>query len=318
MPCRKDTKSNPRISYSRSDMFDLVVVGHLAIDLISSPRIALPKPTLGGPPTYVSLAASKLDTKVSIISKVGEDFPNAYFKRLNANGVDLSGLKYVKNALTTRFALKYRHDGRQLQLVSRAPPITLKDIPSSLEARAIHVAPIADELTDRAVSKLRTLTATLSLDPQGFVRRFGENGNAFQRQWDDRYVLGQIDIYKSSLNEIRVITGLTDLRPAMEKIRHHGVGMVIVTMGRRGAAFLYDKKFYEIPACEPRVFLDSTGAGDAFTGAFLAEYIRGKDTVWCICVGSAAASFVVEGVGPEVFGEKKNVYERAAEIHKAF
>jgi hypothetical protein len=70
-------------------MFDLVTVGHFAIDLITSPKITKPKQTLGGSPTYVSLAARKLDTKVSVISKVGEDFSDRYIAWLKANGVDL-------------------------------------------------------------------------------------------------------------------------------------------------------------------------------------------------------------------------------------
>jgi sugar/nucleoside kinase (ribokinase family) len=62
--------------------------------------------------------------------------------------------------------------------------------------------------------------------------------------------------------------------------------------------------------------LDPTGAGDVFIGAFLAEYIRTKDPVWCACVGSASASFVVEGIGPERFGERQETYERAKEIYE--
>jgi len=55
-------------------MFDLVTVGHFAIDLILSPKIANPRLTLGGSPTYVSLAARKLGARGSVISKVGKDF----------------------------------------------------------------------------------------------------------------------------------------------------------------------------------------------------------------------------------------------------
>ena len=60
---------------------------------------------------------------------------------------------------------------------------------------------------------------------------------------------------------------------------------------------------------------DPTGAGDAFIGAFLAEYVSGKDPEWCSCVGSAASSFVVEGIGPAVFGEKEETYLRARQIY---
>jgi len=296
-------------------MFDLVVVGHFAIDSILSPKIAVPCDTLGGPPTYVSLAARKLGAKVSVISKVGEDFSDDYIKWLNANGIDLSGLKRVKNAPTTRYVLEYENEKRLLRLQSRAPCIIPEDVSDSLQAKVIHVAPIANELSADVVDKLRTSADTLSLDPQGFVRRFDVDGTVLLKRWRDSHVLEQIDLYKSSLNEIRMVTGLTDLRLAMQKIHDCGVKMVIVTNGIRGSTLLYEGNVYEIPACKSRVIRDLTGAGDAFMGAFLAEYIRGKDPVWCMCVGSATASFVVEGIGPSVFGEKEEIYQRASEIY---
>lgn len=296
-------------------MFDLVTVGHFSIDLISSPKITKPKPTLGGSPTYVSLAARRLNAKVSVISKVGEDFSDRHTAWLNANGVDLSGLKRIKGALTTRFILKYTNWKRQLQLKSRAPLILPEDVPSSLRARAIHVAPIVNELSYDVVDKLRSLTDTLSLDPQGFVREFDTKGNARLRKWNDPRILEQIDIYKSSSSEIRMVTGFADLRLAMEKICHYGAKIIIVTMGMKGSKLLLEGKFHDIPACKPRVICDPTGAGDVFIGAFLAEYVRGKDSAWCGCVGSASASFVVEGAGPEVFGEREEIYARAAKIY---
>jgi len=295
-------------------MFDLVTVGHFSIDLILSPKIATPKPTLGGSPTYVSLAAKRLGAKVSVVSKVGEDFRDEYVTWLSTSGVDLSGLKRVNGASTTSFILKYRKWGRELQLRSRAPSINLEDIPDSMRAEAVHVAPIAGEVSLEAISKLRNLADILSLDPQGFVRQFDENGNVSLKKWEDPRVLGQIDMYKSSTDEIKMVTGLADLRSAMKKIHDYGAKIVTVTKGLRGSILFFEGSFRDIPACKPRVFQDPTGAGDAFIGAFLAEYVKGKDALWCACVGSAAASYVAEGVGPAVFGDREGIYQRADKI----
>jgi sugar/nucleoside kinase (ribokinase family) len=297
-------------------MFDLVVVGHFAIDSLLLPKEDAARQALGGAPTYVSLAARKLNAKVSVISKVGEDFPEDYAEWLTINGIDLSGFKRVKNAPTTRFVLRYENEERHLRLQSLAPPITPEEISDSPKARVIHVAPIANELSSDVVDKLRALTPILSLDPQGFVRRFDANGNVCSKPWKNPQVLEQIDLFKSSLGEVKIMTGLADLRLAMQRINDYGAETVIVTRGAKGAALLYDKRFYRIPACKPRVLLDSTGAGDAFIGAFLAEYLRERELPWCACVGSAAASFVVEGMGPSVFGEKKEVYQRASGIYE--
>lgn len=297
-------------------MFDLVTVGHFAIDQIFLPKIAALKPTLGGSPTYVSLAARKLGAKVSVISKVGENFPSEYVEWLKANGVDLSGLKHIRDASTTRFLLKYEKQKRQLQLKSQAPLIYPKDVSNSLQAKAIHVAPIANELSQDVIDKLRGLTTVLSLDPQGFVRKFDEQGNVRLEKWENPQVLRQIDIYKSSLDEIKAVTGLSDFRRAVQKIREYGVKIIVVTKGMKGATLFFDEEIYEIPACKSKVVQDVTGAGDGFIGAFLAEYVQGKDPVWCAYVGSAAASFIVEGLGPAVFGEKEETYKRAIRIYE--
>ncbi len=297
-------------------MFDLVTVGHFAIDLITSRKIDSPQLTLGGPPTYTSVAAARLGAKVSVISKVGGDFKDKHLEWLRANDVDLSGLKQVKTAITTKFRLVYNNGQRKLQLKTRAPSISTEDVPDSLQAKAIHIAPIANEIESTVVTKLRPLTEILSLDPQGFVRTFDQEGNMHPKLWKADQTLKHIDIYKSSIREIRTVTQQRKLSLAMRAIRDSGAKIVMVTQGMRGTILLADDEFHHIPACKPRVFWDPTGAGDAFIGAFLAEYLQGKEPLWCACVGSAASSFVVEGVGPAMFGEKKETHTRAKRIYE--
>jgi len=60
--------------------------------------------------------------------------------------------------------------------------------------------------------------------------------------------------------------------------------------------------------------VDPTGSGDAFAGAFLVEYLKTGDSVWSTAFASAAASFVVEGVGPSNFGTRGQTEERAEKI----
>jgi len=298
-------------------VFDLVTVGHFAIDYIHSLTIVSPKPTLGGPPTYVSVAAAKLGAKVSVVSKVGEDFSNNWVNWLKNNKIDLTGLKKVKGASTTQFILEYQKGWkRKLWLKARVPPISIGDLADSLQAKAVHVAPIANELSEELVTKLRKATNILSLDPQGFVRRFDGKGKVSLKSWTGQSVLEQVNVYKSSLNEIEAVTGTSKLQLAMRRISDYGVKIVIVTRGMRGSTLFFDNTFINIPACASKTVLDPTGAGDAFSGAFLAEYARGKEVLWCACVGSASASFVVEGVGPERFGERHEVYERANGIYE--
>jgi sugar/nucleoside kinase (ribokinase family) len=294
-------------------LFDVVSVGHFSIDSIFLPSRQTAFIVLGGSVAYVSFAARRLDARVSVISKVGADFPAAYKWWLQQEGVDLSGLAEVQDALTTRFELRYDNDlsNRSLCSKNRMPPIRVEDLPNPVKAKIIHLAPIAGEITFEVAEKLRSCTEVLSLDPQGLVRNFDENGNVVLEQPTDKSILGIIDVFKSTPKEIETLTGLSEVDSAIKAVHHHGVSIVIVTLGAQGAVVSVEDTIHRVPAYEPQKLIDPTGAGDAFIGAFLAEYARGEDCAWCSHVGSAAASVVVEGIGPTSFGDKEEIYRRA-------
>lgn len=298
-------------------MFDLVTVGSLVIDRITYPQATRSEQAIGGPATYVSLAASRLGAKVSVLSKVGEDFQE-YLEWLRKNDVDLSYTQTTKSHPTAAFVLAYNHpkQERRVQMTAEGPRILPKDIPSSLNARAIHVAPVANELPMEMVQELRKKTALMSLDPQGFLREFNNAGFAALRKMADQSFLRDCDVFKSSAEEIKTMTGHARLEMAMKEVAGRGVGIVLATMGKRGTSALLNRDLHHIPACTPKVVRDPTGAGDVFIGAFLAEYLQNRDPLWCCCVGSAAASFVVEEIGPERIGEKGEVYDRATKIYE--
>jgi sugar/nucleoside kinase (ribokinase family) len=299
-------------------VFDIVSVGHFSIDSIFLPDRNTPFVVLGGSPTYVSFAARCLDARVAVVSKVGGDFPAAYLWWLREEDVNLSGVTKVENAQTTRFELKYNNDlsNCTLQLKSKAPPITADDLPNSLKARAVHIAPIVGEITYEVAEKLKSCAEILSLDPQGLVRNFDENGNVIYGTLADKRILSLVNIYKSSSTEIEAVTSQSDLNLAIKAIHDYGVKIVMVTLGMKGAVLSVEGNFYNIPACEPEKVIDPTGAGDAFIGGFLAEYINGANYLRCACVGSAAASLVVEARGPTFFGDKIKIYQRARAVYE--
>ncbi len=296
-------------------MLDLVTVGHFVIDLIISPRGTNPVVTLGGPPTFVSVAASTLGAKAGVVSKVGRDFLK-YVDWLCHNNIDLSLVKVFEKASTTRYELTYNGDERELQLKDLAPSIVVDDLPSSLRAHAIHVSPVANELSTSILGTLRDKTPLLSIDLQGFLREFDESGFVNLKGLGDMNFLQQCDVFKSSIEEIKAVTRNRKLRDSVEKIRECGVKTVLVTMGREGTLAYVGEEFYHVPACKPAKLIDPTGAGDAFMGGFLAELIRKREPLWCCCVGSAAASFVLEDFGFRRLPEGYEIYERATKIYE--
>jgi len=297
---------------------DVTVVGHFSIDSIILPSRPHPFVILGGSVTYVSLVTKRLDGTVSIISKVGGDFPEAYMWWLGQEGIDLSGVVRLETELTTRFEVGYSEDlsSRTLRLKSRASPINLSDLPNSLRARAIHIAPIAGEISYEVVEHLKHCADVLSFDPQGSLRSFDEAGNVTCCSPVDKRLLSLVDVYKSSQDEISALTGQSDLNSAIRAVHDFGVETVLVTLGVKGAVLSVENALYHVPACDSVTVVDPTGAGDVFIGGFLTEYTREKDSLWCACVGSAAASIVVEGIGPTFLGEKEEIYRRARSVYE--
>jgi sugar/nucleoside kinase (ribokinase family) len=297
---------------------DIAVVGHLAIDTIILPSRTKPFVILGGAAAYTSFAAKSLDATASVISKVGGNFPEAYLWWLGQEGIDLSGVTKSASEPTTCFELSYSKDlsERTLKLKSKGPALSPDDVPKDFRAKAIHIAPIADEIPYELVECLKDRGDVLSLDPQGLLRNFDEKGNVTENASVDNRIFSLINIYKSSQNEIYALTGESELKPAIKAIHDVGVETVIVTMGAKGSVLSVEGAQYNIECCTPQVLVDPTGAGDVFIGSFLTEYLRQKESLWCASVGSAAASCVVEGIGSTCFGKKEEIYRRANSLYE--
>ncbi len=297
---------------------DIAVVGHFSIDIINLPSRTKPFTILGGAATYTSFAAKRLDASASVISRVGGNFPQAYLWWLGQEGIDLSAVTKHTSESTTSFELTYSQDlsKRILKLMSKGPTLSPNDIPKDFHAKAVHIAPIDDEIPYELVERLKSCADILSLDPQGLLRSFDETGNVTDNSCVDYRIFSLINICKCSEHEIFALTGESELKPAIKAIHDVGVETIIVTLGAKGSVLSVEGAQYNIPACPSTVLVDPTGAGDVFIGSFLTEYLRQKESLWCACVGSAAASFVVEGLGPTYFGKKEQVYQRAQGVYE--
>ena len=297
--------------------FDIAVIGHFSNDHLKLPIRAEPYNIMGGAVAYVSLITRRLGGSAAVISKVGYDFPDSYMQKLIDAGVDISGIVKKKGEQTTSFELTYSQDlsSRTLRLRHQGSPITVADLPSSLYAKVVHIGPIAGEISYDVIKRLRGCCEYMSIDPQGMTRRFGSDGVVANSVEMDKRLLRLTDVYKSSFDEVKTLTGISDLEGAVRAIHKCGPKIVIVTMGSEGSILSANKKICSVPVyCSDKI-IDPTGAGDVFIGAFMTEYIHNPEKpFWCACVGSAAASLVIEGVGASFFGTKAEIYRRAKSI----
>jgi len=297
--------------------FDIAVVGHFSVDTIHLPTRRAPFNVLGGAVTYTALAAKCSDISVGVISRVGANFPHAYLWWLEQEGIDLSAVTQHPEEPTTGFELTYNEDftHRTLKLKNKGPTLSPEELPKNFHAKAIHLGPIVNEIPYETAEALKKSADIVSLDPQGLLRSFDEAGNVSKNILIDNQIFSLINIYKSSQPEICALTGETDLKQAIRTIHDVGVETVIVTNNAKGSVLSVEGTQYNIAAYPSEVLVDPTGAGDVFIGAFLTEYLKQKELLWCAAVGSAAASLVVEGLGPTYFGKKEQVYQRAQSIY---
>jgi ribokinase len=71
-----------------------------------------------------------------------------------------------------------------------------------------------------------------------------------------------------------------------------GVKNAVITLGKKGAALVNEQEELIIPATGHKP-VDTTGAGDAFCGAFAAALSEGKDAITAIKLANCAASISV-------------------------
>lgn len=287
-------------------MADFFVVGHVAIDKIITPQED--RIQIGGPPTYVSLITKILGETVKTVTKVGGDIPADLLGQLWDLGVDLEGM-VIDGSATTRFTIDYRGAGRHLSVSTVCDEIRPEDIVGDMEA--VLVSPIVDEVSSSTASTIDA--SILALDPQGFVREIRSDGAVQPRRWFDESLMRRLTIYKSSEEELKLVTGETDLHKGLEKIRKFDAEVAMATRGDKGLLLLSENGLFMIPSHDIVKPLDPTGAGDVFMGGFIAEYLKGEDTLWCASIGASGASYVVETFGPSINASRGQI-ERHAEL----
>ena len=95
----------------------------------------------------------------------------------------------------------------------------------------------------------------------------------------------------------RAVTTVDDAARAAEALIARGVGTVIVTLGDKGALFHDGAAPVHVPAFEAGPVVETTGAGDAFNGAFAAALARGEAPLAATHFGCAAAALSVTRPG---------------------
>ncbi|MFJ3301616.1 carbohydrate kinase family protein [Streptomyces sp. NPDC086549] len=141
-----------------------------------------------------------------------------------------------------------------------------------------------------ALEAARARGVPVSLDPAsaGFLRGLGV----------DRFLAfaAGLDVLLPSRDEACLLTGLRDPADAAVKLSRH-VPLVVAKLGADGALVARAGTVVARVPTAPATPRDTTGAGDAFTGAFLAGLVAGADPEAAAAAGCRAGARAVEQVG---------------------
>lgn len=282
--------------------FDLVGIGNPVYDTIVTPSIRTNGRVLSGCSTNACLAAKRLGlTKVGLIGSMGRDLSKRFLHDMKNYEIDVR--LDSTDGETGGFHLIYDSRGdRTLDVLGVAERIAPSHIPDEyLDAKFILIGPVLGEVDLALINFIRSSSsAKLFLDPQGLVRMIGSDRRIIHKcdRQQFRKIADLVDFIKPNEHESETITGEKDPVLAARQIRQLGSAVTIVTLAERGSILIDNNSLYRIPAF-PTNAIDPTGAGDVYAGSFITEYIRKGNTVNAAMFASAAASLMVEQMGPD-------------------
>jgi sugar/nucleoside kinase (ribokinase family) len=298
----------------------LLVVGEALVEIMR-PRPGIPLDTPGpfagpfpsGAPAIAADAAARAGADVALIATVGNDpFGRLLVRRLSDDGVDTSGIRVADDAVTGVAFVAYDEAGGRefiFHVADAAPSrISRADLGLMPDTAAwIHVSgsslALSESLAETVLAAVERVLAAggqVSFDPN---LRVGSAGVAAVPPGFDRL------IEVASL----VLPSAGELEPfeANATSLSRAGAVVCETLGKEGARLHHSGTVTEI-ASIPTEEVDPTGAGDAFSGTFLAVYVRSGDPLLAAREANAAAAAHVKALGPMESGPPPaGLHERA-------
>lgn len=258
-----------------------LIYGNLTNDLILVKDKSYLTP--GGAGFYTARTLSNLNTKVTLVSPYGTDFPKN----------KLPGINFIPNkpntSKTLRFINSYHSDGTRTQIVENYKKANLllpDDIDDTLlkNKEILIVAPVINNISSLNLEKLSSIGSfkLKVLIPQGLFRKI-DNFTVKSDCCDyPTRIFKNFDIIVVSEKDF---PGINDLA----KEWGSGNTMTIVTRSFNPASVYYQGSRVDYPAFKSPQSIDETGAGDIFAAAFTFAYYKSQNIENSINFAHAAA-----------------------------
>lgn len=285
---------------ARTSQRDVVVVGSVNID-VSMDVVRHPKPgetvsgnglvlTPGGKGANQAVAAARLGARVTMIGATGDDANAALAtSQLIASGVNLDGLMTFPGPTGTAYIFVDAHGENSIVILAGAN--------GKVSAEAVQVA--AKTFTAESVVLLQgeipvcAISATAALCQGQLVLNLAPMVEL------PRDVIERADLLVVNEHEARALAeqlapdhdcfGASPSKLATVLLAQ-GVRSLVITLGARGSLIASSSVMAAVPSA-PVSVVDSTGAGDAFVGAMVAELAKGAELMDAVRFGSRVGAF---------------------------
>lgn len=264
--------------------YDVTALGELLIDFTENGLSSQGNPLLeanpGGAPCNVLAMLQKLGRKTSFIGKVGDDqFGKMLKEAIESTGIDSGNLVFDGEIHTTlafvhtfpdgdRDFSFYRNPGADVML--RKEEVQKERIEAS---RIFHFGSLSfthkesREAACFAIQTAKEAGVLVSFDP-----------NLREPLWKSledakaaiAYGREQCDVLKISDNEVVFMTGEEDYDRGVSLLQEtYGIPLIFLTMGKDGSRAYYKGRKIEAAPFPQENTIETTGAGDTFTGCIL-------------------------------------------------
>lgn len=274
----------------------LYTIGNLTIDdIVLWPSGQTWMGQAGGNVLFSAIGARVWLEEVGFLARLGNDYPPQKLEEMKALGI--YPLLSKSDAPTLHDWALYEADGGR-QFINHINSGSNEEAtldadeisPESLHGQAYHLAPVPTEQQAKLVDKIKPSGGIISLDPH-------ENWIVGHEKTLHR-ALKDVDFFLPSEVEAKHLYGANKPEEAIRAFAELGPRAVVIKLGAEGS-LVFDSRSNQtvhVPPY-PADVRDTTGAGDAYCGGFLAGYLLTKDPLAAAQYGTVSASYVIEAIG---------------------
>jgi len=295
----------------------VTVVGSIAFDAVQTPHGTRER-MLGGAAVHFSLAASFFE-QVRVVGPVGDDFGEDEYAVLHGRGVNTDDIEHVAGGKTFFWSGVYGEN-----MNSRDTLVTDLNVFETFEPK------LSAQSKDADVLFLANILPELQLN----VRKQCENARFVALDSMDLWIniakdaliaaISEVDCVILNDSEVELFTGEREVVAGARQIMEHGPKVMVVKLGKYGAALVTPDDSFWVPAFPVDVVADPTGAGDTFAGGFVGCIAAhggepAPDVLrLAMAYGTALASYNVEEFGTERVSRltTDDIVERVEELRR--